>query len=177
MRKIAFLLNIGVFVFALLTLDSCSQDECFVKDEVTPSEKKLNLQAPNGEYLAENISALKEILAFIIEQSHEESKDFEIVSIQFEAPTVGFIADVEYVTKDGIESNVIIESNNTYLPKIRTRAENEAAEKVYYKCKSKNDGKCETCRTIKDKKTGQIYCGCNKKGGLVEGCKIVESHY
>lgn len=106
MKRITFLLNISIIVITVMALGSCSQEEYLYEDEVTPNERRLNLQAPSGEYLAENIDALKERLAFIIEEGHEESKDFEIVRIEYDTLSVGFFAEIEYKTKDGIESYV-----------------------------------------------------------------------
>ncbi len=59
MKRITFLLNISIIVITVMALGSCSQEEYLYEDEVTPNERRLNLQAPSGEYIAENIDALK----------------------------------------------------------------------------------------------------------------------
>ena len=58
MKRITFLLNISIIVITVMVMGSCSKEEYLYEDEITPNEKLLNLQAPSGEYLAENIDAL-----------------------------------------------------------------------------------------------------------------------
>jgi len=175
MKRITFLLNISIIVITVMVLGSCSQEEYLYEDEITPNEKLLNLQAPSGEYLAENIDTLKENLAFIIEEGHEESKDFEIVSIKYDTLSVGFTADIEYRTKDGIESNVIIKSRKSSIPKIKTRGEDDVETTVKYKCKRSSNGKCKACRTVDDKKHDQTRCACDN--GKNEGCELYKYEY
>ncbi|MFT0458168.1 hypothetical protein [Bacteroides thetaiotaomicron] len=184
MKRITFLLNISIIVITVMVLGSCSQEEYLYEDEITPNEKLLNLQAPSGEYLAENINALKERLAFIIEEGHEESKDFEIVSIEYDTLSVGFNADIEYRTKDGIESNVIISNKGSIsVPTVKTRGENSSSgtddsdnsETIVYKCKKAANNKCKACRLVQYDGGRQKHCWCDN--GRSEGCELYQYKY
>ena len=178
MKRITFLLNISIIVITVMALGSCSQEEYLYEDEVTPNERRLNLQAPSGEYLAENIDALKERLAFIIEEGHEKSKDFEIVRIEYDTLSVGFFAEIEYKTKDGIESNLIITNKKSIsMPKVKTRGEDssEESETVTYKCKKASNNKCKACRLVKYENHHQVHCWCDN--GNSEGCELYKYAY
>lgn len=165
----------------ILGLSGCNATEDEYSDgyEVSAREKNLNLQAPSGQYIAENISHLKRMLAPIIEQGNWESKDYEIVSIQYDSLTIGLSAEIEYITEDGIESNIIITSGeNTFVSKIKTRSEDGSEGDggyVSYSCKKRNNNKCQKCRVINDKKNNQVRCACDE--GLVEGCALYEYKY
>lgn len=178
MKKVTFLLNISL-VITMLILGSCNYEEDSFEDNITQNEKKLNLQSPSGEYIAETINTLKEKLAPIIEQGHSESKDFEITNIQYESLTAGFTAEIEYKTKDGIESNIIITKvGSTSVPGVKTRSEGDSeVETTYYKCKSSSNNRCKKCRVINDTKHHQVRCACDSYDGIVEGCELYEYKY
>ncbi|GAB6865535.1 hypothetical protein JCM10556A_22120 [Bacteroides acidifaciens] len=176
MKKIIILLNVSLFVI-MLVFSSCNSDEYSYEGETSVKEKNLNLQAPSGEYIAKNIKRLKELLSPIIEEDNWENKDFEIVSIQYDSLEAGFCAEIEYVTEDGIESNIIlVKKETTSGPKIKTRTEG-GSEDGYesYSCKKRSNNKCKKCRVINDKEHGQVRCACDD--GLVEGCALYEYKY
>ena len=94
---------IGVFVLMAF----------FIGCQATNDETgKINLQAPNGEYLAGgDLVQLKKKLAPCIGTLEKDSVvyDFEILSIQYDSLHYGFIADIEFVTKSGYHNHLIME--------------------------------------------------------------------
>jgi hypothetical protein len=46
-------------------------------------DSALDLRAPNGERIADNMSSFKEEVFFVIEDLYGERKDFEIVKLEF----------------------------------------------------------------------------------------------
>jgi len=175
-KEIITLLNISLFI-AILVFSSCNSDEYSYEGEVSTKEKNLNLRAPSGEYIAKNIEKLKGLLSPIIEEDNWENKDFEIVSIQYDSLETGFCAEIEYVTEDGIESNIILmRKEKTSGSKIKTRTEG-GSEGGYESCscKKRSNNKCKKCRVVNDKKHNQVRCACDD--GLVEGCALYEYKY
>lgn len=178
MKKIVILLNISLFITTLF-LGSCSSDEFLDETNVSAKESRLNLQAPSGEYIAKNIKSLKMLLAPIIEEGNWENKDFEILSIQYSPQEVGISAEIEYLTEDGIESNIILKKEaSTAGKKVKTRSEGDSQGDggyLSYSCKKMNNNNCKKCRVVNDKKHDQVRCACDD--GLVEGCALYEYKY
>lgn len=178
MKKTILILNISLFVIALI-FSNCNSDEYSYDEGVSTKEKSLILQAPSGEYIAKDIKKLKELLSPIIEEGNWESKDFEIISIQYDSLKTGFSAEIEYITEDGIESNIILTRKE--LPsgkKVKTRTEGGSegeGEYESYSCKKNNKNSCNKCRIVNDKKHNQKRCACDD--GLVEGCDLYEYKY
>ena len=82
------------------------------KITISAEERKLNLQAPNGEYLAGgDLVRLKKMLAPCIGTIEKDSVvyDFEILSIQYDSLHYGLIADIEFVTKSGYHNHLVME--------------------------------------------------------------------
>lgn len=182
MRRIIFFLNTSIGIVVLLLVGCCTSIEddfrLDVAKELSVRERGLNLKAPSGMYIAENVALLKRKLAPIVEYGNWESKDFEIVSIRYDSLEVGLCAEIEYVTEDGISSNIILERKVHNLhPKIKTRTEGggtDESEGTTYSCRNLNR-KCKSCRTVRDHKHNQIRCACDD--GLVEGCALYEFSY
>lgn len=169
MKRMFYVLNISVFM--ILILASCEKDESSFEELITAKEQMLELQAPSGEYIAPDIETLKSKLAPILEYSFGESKDFEVISIQYDSLSLGFSAEIEYRTLDGFESNVIVKKFAKKI--VKTRAEdNYEIEGYSYSCKQNKSGKCKKCRLVNDKKHDQVRCACDD--GLVEGCSLYE---
>ncbi|QNL40514.1 hypothetical protein DXA46_02015 [Bacteroides sp. OF02-3LB] len=179
MKRITFFLNASMGIVMLLLAGCCTSIEddfrLDVEKELSIRERGLNLKAPNGMYIAENVALLKKKLAPIVEYSNWESKDFEIVSIQYDSLEVGICAEIEYVTEDGRSSNIIFERKMHNLhPQIKTRTEGggtDESEDATYSCRNLNR-KCKSCRTVRDRKNKQTRCACDD--GLVEGCALYE---
>ena len=103
---------IGVFVLMASFIGCQATNDETGKITISAEEKKLNLQAPNGEYLAGgDLVRLKKMLAPCIGTIEKDSVvyDFEILSIQYDSLHYGFIADIEFVTKSGYHNHLIME--------------------------------------------------------------------
>ena len=103
---------IGVFVLMAFFIGCQATNDETGKITISAEESKLNLQAPNGEYLAGgDLVQLKKKLAPCIGTLEKESVvyDFEILSIQYDSLHYGFIADIEFVTKSGYHNHLIME--------------------------------------------------------------------
>ena len=103
---------IGVFVLIAFFIGCQATNDETGKITISAEESKLNLQAPNGEYLAGgDLVQLKKKLAPCIGTLEKDSVvyDFEILSIQYDSLHYGFIADVEFVTKSGYHNHLIME--------------------------------------------------------------------
>lgn len=91
-------------ILTTLSFCGCISDNYSSVEEKPLNVKNLNLQAPSGEFIAKDLHELKEML----EPIKEKSVDFDILSIKFDSLTVGFIAEIEYRTDKGYQSNVLI---------------------------------------------------------------------
>lgn len=103
---------IGVFVLMAFFIGCQATNDKTGKITISAEEKKLNLQAPNGEYLAGgDLVRLKKMLAPCIGTIEKDSVvyDFEILSIQYDSLHYGLIADIEFVTKSGYHNHLIME--------------------------------------------------------------------
>lgn len=101
---------IGVFVLMAFFIGCQATNDETGKITISAEESKLNLQAPNGEYLAGgDLVQLKKKLAPCIGTLEKDSVvyDFEILSIQYDSLHYGFIADIEFVTKSGYHLSLI----------------------------------------------------------------------
>ena len=101
-----------VLILMTLSFCGCTSDNYSSAEEKSLKEKSLNLQAPSGEFIAKDLSELKKMLEPMIEHGKEKSVDFDILSIKFDSLTVGFIAEIEYKTNKGYQSNVLIIKND-----------------------------------------------------------------
>jgi hypothetical protein len=96
MKNMNYLFKI-IYIACILFIAGCSHDNMDII-ETNPQELSLNLVAPNGIKIAEDIDALKsssaEILSFL-------NRGFEITGIEYFTCEKGFIATVKYMTDDG----------------------------------------------------------------------------
>ena len=103
---------IGIFVLIASFIGCQATNDETGKITISAEERKLNLQAPNGEYLAGgDLVRLKKMLAPCIGTIEKDSVvyDFEILSIQYDSLPYGLIADIEFVTKSGYHNHLVME--------------------------------------------------------------------
>lgn len=152
-----------LLVIAILgiSLGSCNKEE----DGPTDNDKaSINLIAPNGQKIANDIETLTNLIAGIAEDSYGESKDIEISNIIYHKSSNGFIAEISYITYDGHSNNVIISNTSLeYDPKlnrIKTRSEDATDGITIYSCKNTDRKKCPDCEV--GKSDAGVRCSCSK---------------
>jgi hypothetical protein len=167
-------------------LQSCKTDDNLFDLD---SGRALDLRAPNGEQIADNISSFKEEVSFVIENIYGERKEFEIVKLEF-IPDIskGYVADIEYETYDGIrdsyfkvhglEEYSVLTSGMLVMSKIRLKNGTESGETSggsNYYCKKSSNNLCNKCRKVQYNISNviQITCVCDE--GLTEGCNLHET--
>lgn len=144
---------------------SCEQsdDDILLKR----AEENLNLIAPSGERIADDVVTLKKKVADFISERYGIDKDFEIKGLQYLPLSDGYSVLVDYKTEDGIVSNLGITSNNCSKVKfeadeisartikrnvgLKTRREVDGGDaEVTYSCKasSTSSDKCECKLTV-----------------------------
>lgn len=137
-----------VILFSFLFWGCNNEDlECLNENE---PKTTINLIAPNGQRIANDIESLTELLDEIAEESFGGNKDIEIDKIIYHDTDMGFLAEVVYKTYDGYLKNVIITNtllkSNLNLSLIKTRREDGMdGETNVYSCKNNDTKKCSEC--------------------------------
>jgi hypothetical protein len=155
--------SIAVLLIGLVScgfmMQSCSMDDDFVELSVTDNEKSLNLKAPNGEKIADNILHLKEIVSVSVSEKFGIDKDFNITSLEYYPVPDGYAVLIKYRTSDDIvgglvqtNSNPILMSDKIIFAKnnIRLKTSNENSviintennKKIVLTCISPPDSNC-----------------------------------
>jgi hypothetical protein len=88
-------------------------DDDFVKLSIADNEKSLNLTAPNGEKIANNILHLKEIVSVYVSERFGIDKDFNITNLEYYPVPDGYAALIKYRTSDDIEGGLIQTNSNS----------------------------------------------------------------
>ncbi|HBN28602.1 MAG TPA: hypothetical protein DD421_06115 [Clostridiaceae bacterium] len=168
--------NIIVLIFSLqfvIFMSGCSKED--IKMNIAENEYLLDIVAPSGEKIANNITELKKETAFIIAETFEIDKTFEITNLNYLPCKKGYIAIIEYLTEDGMKGtyaiskdaevnystdNVILKSSS----RLRSSSENGGGGQTKFVCKP--HGNCSTC-TLQgsyNPNTGEntITCSCNE---------------
>ena len=78
------------------------------------SEEVLVLKSPNDYVIANSIDELEAMLLSSIEKKFEPNVYFEITKISYLDVESGVIADIEYITGSGVESNIILMKDFPY---------------------------------------------------------------
>jgi hypothetical protein len=86
---------------------ACSSDNDYAGLEVNANEKSLNLKAPNGEKIADNILQLKEIVSVSVAERFGIDKDFDITSLEYYPVPDGYVVLIQYRTLDDIEGGIV----------------------------------------------------------------------
>ncbi|MDR1115675.1 MAG: hypothetical protein LBL33_05940 [Tannerella sp.] len=151
----------------------------------------LDLQAPSGEMIADDMTSFNREVSSVIEKIYGERKEFEIVKLEFlsDIPQ-GYLANIEYETHDGIRGNYfkvhgpieycVLTSGALVIPNtaIRLKSSSKSGEtsggSYYYWGLSKNE--CNGCKMVYNIRDGiQITCACDD--GLGEGDIYVQKYY
>jgi hypothetical protein len=108
---------------------ACSVEDDFEGLEVSTNEKSLNLKAPNGEKIADNILQLKEIVSVYVAERFGIDKDFDITSLEYAPVPDGYAVLIKYRTLDDIEGGIvrtnspsILESEGIISNQVRLKA-------------------------------------------------------
>jgi hypothetical protein len=185
MIKLKMTKNMASFICCIMMfslLQSCKTDD---KSFDLDSGRALDLQSPNGEWIADNISSFKEKVSFVIEDIYGERKEFEIVKLEF-IPDIpeGYVAEIEYETYDGfkgsyfkvhgLEEYSLTTYGMTVLPDLQFGW--TSSERDFY-CKKSPNNQCNKCRMIQYNTPKGIQFACACDDGLLEGCDIHEIFY
>jgi hypothetical protein len=100
---IAVLISITTGVFFI----ACSAENDLEGLEVSTNEKSLNLKAPNGEKIADNILQLKEIVSVSVAERFGIDKDFDITSLEYAPVKDGYAVLIKYRTLDDIKGGIV----------------------------------------------------------------------
>jgi hypothetical protein len=163
------------FIMMFSMFQSCEKNDRSVDSD---SDLALDLQAPNGELIADNMSSFKEKVAFVIEDRYGERKEFKIVKLEF-LPDIpqGYVANIEYETYDGFRGSYfrvhglkeysITDYGMLVLPDLRPGWRTD--ERAFY-CRESSNRQCNKCKmTHYDTPKGiQFACLCDD--GLDEDC-------
>ncbi len=98
--KKAILFYKTIFITSLFLI-SCNKS-----NEI--SDPFLNLNSPNGTSIAKSVDELKSILTPSINKKFNSDVDFKITKISFLEVNKGAVADIEYSTTSGFNSNVVL---------------------------------------------------------------------
>lgn len=151
--------NILLSIIACLLLGNCDNDS-----EIQPSaeiHESLNLTAPNGEKIATDLQTLTKAVNSAIEKNFKEDKDIRITEIDYHATSVGFIAEIKYVTYDGYSNNAILTNalDNRIFKRINTQSESTGVyDKVLYTCTTTEQKQCPNCSVVKSESGIKCYC-------------------
>jgi hypothetical protein len=168
---LAGMISAGIF------MQSCSQDNDFSEITINEDENSLNLIAPNGEKIADNIVSLKNETAQIIAETFGIEKEFEITNLNYLPTEKGYVVFVEYKTSDGIIKNYVkahnafvnYSTNNLQIrhlsnPRLKSGNEGSSYKKVKFECLP--NGNCNSCiiQGVYDPSTGEntIRCSCEE---------------
>jgi hypothetical protein len=105
----------GIVSFGII-VQSCSQNDDSLGIQISENEKTLNLTAPNGEKIAENILQLKEIVSVSVGERFGTDKEFYITSLEYIPVREGYAVLVKYRTSDNMEGGLVrVNSRSVYL--------------------------------------------------------------
>jgi hypothetical protein len=144
--------------------------------KVTEKEYCLNLIAPSGEKISDNIATLKNETALIVAETYGIDKTFEITKLDYLPTEKGYIVFVEYKTEDGIKGsyamsknvninysldNIALKSSNNRL---KTGTENGSGGSTKFVCKANGSCNSYTIQGSYDPNTGThtITCSCSE---------------
>lgn len=96
----------SMLFFLIILTASISMNSCEKSNVI--SNSSLNLQSPNKIVIASSVEDLKSILISSIAKKFNSEVDFKITKISYLDVEKGAVADIEYLTTTGVESNVII---------------------------------------------------------------------
>jgi hypothetical protein len=96
-------------------MQSCSQDNDFSEITINEDEKSLNLTAPNGEKIADNISGLKEIVAVSVAEKFGTDREFSVTSLEYIPVREGYSVLIKYKTSDNITGGLIRTNSKSLL--------------------------------------------------------------
>ncbi len=157
-----------VLIFITI-MQSCNNEEANLI-ELDFIENSLNLEAPNGEIISQDILSLKLELGKQIAENFEDDVVFNITNIEYLPLNEGFSAIIGYKTDDGFEGNIVKTNNSSFnftsdlivrqnvrSSRLRSGVENEGGVTMIISCKKL--GSCE-CRVTAIRKDGKTYYSC-----------------
>jgi hypothetical protein len=157
---------------------ACSSDDDTEGLEVNSNEKSLNLRAPNGEKIADNILQLKKIVSVSVGERFGIDKDFDITSLEYVPIEDGYVVLIKYRTFDDIEGGIlrtnslsILEADGIISSKVRLKSggENESTiNGVTYTCTP--NPSTSLCNCIPTYNIGMILPICAKKYPCTGSC-------
>lgn len=143
----------------LSLLGGCEQsdDDIIVKR----AEKELNLIAPSGERIADDVVALKKKVADFISERYGVDKDFEIEGLHYLPLGEGYSVLIDYKTIDGISSNLGVTNN---CSKVIFNANEITARMVKRSLSLKTRGEA-------DGSDGEVTYSCKPTSSSPDSCK------
>jgi len=116
-NKIKFLI-LGLVVICAVSfgalIQGCSQEDDLPVQKISKEEQLLNLTAPSGEKIADNIGQLKDLVSVFVAEKFEIDKEFYLTSLDYMPLEKGYIVLIKYKTFDN-EVGGIVRTNNTSL--------------------------------------------------------------
>jgi hypothetical protein len=150
-------LTLGIVLAGIMCagifMQSCSQDNDFSDITINEDEKSLNLTAPNGEKIADNIFGLKEIVSVSIAEKFGIDKEFSVTSLEYTPVSDGYVVLIKYKTSDNMMGGIV--RTNSHSVFIETGMEVVMYNNIRLKSGGENntviyDGKTITCFSVPD---------------------------
>jgi len=134
----------------------------------------LNMTAPNGEKISENVFKLKDEISSILKNSHNISEDFEITNLKYLPVAKGYFVFIEYQTSSGIKGNIVKAKDTNVkhfskvitlnVPRLKSQSEDTGGgvDNIVFSCNPR--GSCSSCIVEGEMWEGgaTAYCSCSE---------------
>lgn len=172
-----------ILLLSCVVFTACNDD--ILDKEIFYEESSLNLIAPSGEKIADNIVSLRNEVSQVIVQTFGIEKEFEITNLNYLPAKKGYAVVIEYETADGIAKNYLKASNvpihalsssamifHLPNPRLKNDSESSGGKRVKFECIS--HGNCNDCQIMQttDPTTGNITVSCSN-----ECCYLKTTYY
>ncbi len=96
----------AISFFMMILITSLFLISCNKSNEI--SDPILKLESPNGTTIAKSVDELRSIITPSINKKFKSAVDFKLTKISFLDVKKGAVAEIEYSTSSGINSNIVI---------------------------------------------------------------------
>ncbi|MDR1170404.1 MAG: hypothetical protein LBK97_06180 [Prevotellaceae bacterium] len=148
--------SLGIIFIGMISagifMQSCSQDDDLGNTKISENEQSLNLTAPNGEKIAENIYRLKEIVSVSVAEKFGIDKEFCITSLKYIPVQEGYSVLIKYETSDNLVGGLIRTNSHSFTvaPGMKVWMPNRVRLKSEKENSAKWNGKTITCTADDD---------------------------
>jgi hypothetical protein len=159
-----------------IVFTACNDD--ISDQQISLRESSLNLVAPSGEKIADDIVSLRSEVSQVVAETFGVEKKFEITALNYVPLKKGFAVTIEYETADGFAKNYLKRSSkvsiefagalvivfNSSSPRLKNGPESsDAGGRGRVECSG--HGNCNDCRIVetRDDVTGNVIIRCSKE--------------